>query len=335
MLNGGTDMKDMLTIDDEVFVRLLEENASDDYAYDDTKICIDGLIYYRKSVVLGTTVSSKSTANSLIKREADFDYQFCDDMYEILDRHGIDAIKYARETRGKSKDASLYHYQLDLYSAYPHILKYEKLPVNGNLYEEESQDRLNFYRYNGKVLKNNCIITNDLKEYVEKNNLGECEYLFSTDYKVGSKMGDKLIEMVYKNKRTKEEAKEIHYGYYQKKYIKYDAKNDCYVRNIKYNHEILMVAILSQLVYIMLNLKAIIDDRSSCFVTDAYLFDNLTDINRVNGEIKAMFPNYDYRIYDCQMKNEDDPHGTVIYKSYPDLPDAPRSHHKKCTKAEQ
>ena len=128
-------MKDMLTIDDEVFVRLLEENASDDYAYDDTKICIDGLIYYRKSAVLGTKVSSKSTANSLIKREADFDYQFCDDMYEILDRHEIDAIKYARETRGKSKDESLYHYYFDLYSAYPHILKYEKLPVNGNLYE--------------------------------------------------------------------------------------------------------------------------------------------------------------------------------------------------------
>ena len=332
MLNGGTDMKDMLTIDDEVFVRLLEENASDDYAYDDTKICIDGLIYYRKSVVLGTTVSSKSTANSLIKREADFDYQFCDDMYEIIDRHGIDAIKYARETRGKSKDASLYHYQLDLYSAYPHILKYEKLPVNGNLYEEESPDRLNFYRYTGKVLKNDCIITNDLKEYVEKNNLGTCEYLFSTDYKVGSKMGDRLIEMVYKNKRTKEEAKEIHYGYYQKKYIKYDEKNDCYVRNIKYNHEILMVAILSQLVYIMLNIKAIIDDRSSYFVTDAYLFDNLTDIDRVNREINAMFSNYDYRIYDCQMKNEEDPHGTVIYKSYPDLPDAPRSHHKNAQK---
>ena len=48
-----------------------------------------------------------------------------------------------------------------------------------------------------------------------------------------------------------------------------------------------------------------------------------------------MFPNYDYRIYDCQMKNEEDSHGTVIYKTYPDLPDAPRSHHKKCTKVEQ
>lgn len=335
-------MKDILTIDEEVFVRLLAENPSDDYVYDDTKICIDGLIYYRRSFILRMPVSSKSTANSLIKREADFDYQFCDDMYEIIERHGIYEIKYARETREKSKDTLSYHYQLlsyhyqlDLYSAYPHILKYEKLPVNGNLYEEESQDRLNFYRYTGKVLKNNCIITNDLKDYVEKNNLGECEYLFSTDYKVGSKMGDKLIEMVYKNKRTKKEAKDIHYGYYQKKYIKYDEENDCYVRNIKYNHEILMVAILSQLVYIMLNIKAIINDRSSCFITDAYLFDNLEDIDRVNREIKAMFPNYDYRIYDCHMKNEEDSHGTIIYKTYPDLPDAPRSHHKKCTKEEQ
>lgn len=322
-------MKKTLTIEDAKLNQLLEENKSEDFAYDKYRVAIDGVLYYRKSIVEETT--TKSTAQSLIKKEAEFDYNYCEEMYEILDANGIDHIQYARPAHGSYKDNSRFHYQLDLYSAYPHVLKYEKLPVSGTLYEEENPERLNFYKYEGKYFKNNSIVTNDLKEYIEKNNMGTCTFLFSTDYKIGSKMGDKLIEMVYKNKKTKAEAKEIHYGYYQKKYLQYDLDDDCYVRNTKYNHEILMVAILSQLVYIMMTIKDIIKDDSFHFVTDAYYFDNLEDMNRVVKEMSEKLEHYDYRIFDTTTPSEEDRHGTVIYKSYPDLPDAPRSHHKKCT----
>ena len=194
---------------------------------------------------------------------------------------------------------------------------------------------MNFYKYTGKYLNNNCIITNDLKEYIEKNGLGKCEYMFSTDYKIGSKIGDKLIEMVYKNKKTKEEAKKIHYGFYQKKYLEYDIENDCYNRYEEHKYEILMIAIFSQLVYIMLNIRDIISDDTYYFVKDAYFFNNIDDVNDVASRLKSRFEKYDFRIIDCTVPSEEDKHGTVIYKSYPDLPDAPRSHHKKCTKVEQ
>ena len=331
-------MKKVLSIDDSLLNELLESNKSEDFAWNKNKIVINNVMYYRKSIV--TDASTKSTAQSLIKKEAEFDYNFCDDMYEILDEHKLDHIMYARPARSVVKNDSLranieYHYQIDLYSAYPHILKNEKLPIACNLYTEEDASLLNFYKYTGKYLNNNCIITNDLKEYIEKNGLGKCEYMFSTDYKIGSKIGDKLMEMVYKNKKTKEEAKQIHYGFYQKKYLEYDIENDCYNRYEEHKYEILMIAILSQLVYIMLNIRDIISDDAYHFVTDAYFFNNIDDVNDVASRLKSRFEKYDFRIIDCTVPSEEDKHGTVIYKSYPDLPDAPRSHHKKCTKTEQ
>ena len=265
-------MKKVLSIDDSLLNELLESNKSEDFAWNKNKIVINNVMYYRKSIV--TDTSTKSTAQSLIKKEAEFDYNFCDDMYAILDEHKLDHIMYARPARSVVKNDSLranieYHYQIDLYSAYPHILKNEKLPIAGNLYKEEDTNLLNFYKYTGKYLNNNCIVTNDLKEYIEKNGLGKCEYMFSTDYKIGSKIGDKLMEMVYKNKKTKEEAKQIHYGFYQKKYLEYDIENDCYNRYEEHKYEILMIAILSQLVYIMLNIRDIISDDAYYFITDA------------------------------------------------------------------
>ena len=331
-------MKKVLSIEDSLLNELLEANKSEDFAWNKNKIVINNVMYYRQSIV--TDTSTKSTAQSLIKKEAEFDYNFCDDMYAILDEHKLDHIMYARPARSVVKNDSLranieYHYQIDLYSAYPHILKYEKLPVAGNLYTEEDANLLNFYKYTGKYLNNNCIVTNDLKEYIEKNGFGKCEYMFSTDYKIGSKIGDKLMEMVYKNKKTKEEAKKIHYGFYQKKYLEYDIENDCYNRYEEHKYEILMIAVLSQLVYIMLNIRDIISDDAYHFVTDAYFFNNIDDVNDVASRLKSRFEKYDFRIIDCTIASEEDKHGTVIYKSYPDLPDAPRSHHKKCTKDEQ
>lgn len=320
-------MKKPLTIEDAELDAIIREKKSDVYAWDPSKIIIDGILYYRKSIV-NDEVSTKSTANSLIKKEPVFDYSFMDDIYRILDEHNIDQIFYARPAMKGGNCERDFQFQIDLYSAYPHILNYEKLPVDGTLYTEESADRMNFYVYHGKKLKPDCIVTDDLKNYIEANNLGTCEFLFSTNYQTGSKLGKKLIDMVYKNKKTKAEAKMLHYGYYQKKFIQYDPEHDCYVRNPKYNHELLMVAVLSQLVFIMLNIADIIG-KGGRFVTDAYFFRNEPDLDYINAELQRRFKNYDYRIIDTWKSGTEDKHGEILFKSYPDLKDAPRSHHKK------
>lgn len=316
------------TIEDSELDAILSEKMSEQYAWDTSKIIIDGLLYYRKSIVNEEAPSTKSTAQSLIKKEPAFDYSYMDAVYKILDDKKIPQIFYARPaTRGGNCERD-FQYQIDLYSAYPHVLNYEKLPIDGTLYEEESSDRLNFYVYRGKKLKSDCIVTDDLKKYIDDHNLGETEFLFSTNYQTGSKIGAKLISMVYKNKKTKAEAKMLHYGYYQKKFIQYDRLQDCYIRNPKYNHELLMVAILSQLVYIMLNIRDAIEPGGR-FVTDAYFFRNAPDCQAIAEYMSKNFKNYDYRIIDTWQTGTEDKHGEVLYKSYPDLPEAPRSHHKK------
>ena len=320
-------MKKPLTISDAELDAILQQKQSALYAWDASKIIIDGVLYYRASIV-SDEVPTKSTASSLIKKEPSFDYSYMDTVYKILDNNGINQIYYARPMKQGGNHERDFQYQIDLYAAYPHILNYERLPIDGKLYEVEDPSRLNFYIYRGKHLKNNCIITDDLKNYVEQNNLGECTFIFSTNYQTGSKIGKKLIEMVYKNKKTKAEAKLLHYGYYQKRYIQYDPIQDCYIRNTKYNHELLMVAILSQLVFIMLNIADIFG-KGGHFVTDAYFFRDCPDLDHVNAEMSRLFENYDYRIIDTWTQGTEDKHGKIIYKSYPDLPEAPRSHHKK------
>lgn len=322
-------MRKVKTIMDSLLDEIIIDHESDKYWWDTSKIIIDGVMHYRNSIVKDD-VSNKSTANSLIKKEPVFDYSFMDRVYEIINEHAIDTIFYIRP-RNSDKSANCAHelqYQIDLYSAFPHILKYEKLPVDGNLYTEENKDRMNFYKYTGKFLMNRGIITDDLKNYVEEHYNEKCEFLFSTNYQVGSKMGDKLIDMSYKNKKTKADAKQLHYGYYQKKFLQYDKKQDCYVRNPKYNHELLMVAIFSQLSFIMLNISDIVN-CSGYFVTDAFFFGKEPDIDHIRSEMTRRLKNYDYRIFDTWGDRKEDKHGSILFKSYPDLPDAPRSHKKK------
>ena len=320
-------MKKVFPIADYKIDELLENNKSVEYHWDENKVIYNGVLMTRASIV-DAMPKTKTTASSIIKKDPQFDYSFMDELYIRLDQMGLDHIAYAHvnnEVNGSTK----FRYQLDLYSAYPHVIQYEKMPVDGTLYMEESPDRLNFYLYSGDYLSNHCIITDDLKDYIEEHNLGLCTFMFSTDYCIGCNMGKKLIEMVYKHKGTKAEAKEVHWGYYQKRFLEYIEDEDCYAKRTAYNKEPLMVAIVSQLVFTMVSIRDIIGDNNGRFVVDAYYFDQEPDIDHIKEEMTARFSNYDYRVIDSSKKGTEDKHGEILFKSYPDLKDAPRSHHKK------
>lgn len=313
-------------IEDAKLDALLKAHENENISWDRDKVIIDGIYYYRASKFTDDHVSNKVNAQSLIKSEPAFDYSFMDDIYAILDANNIERVRYPLPNHIKGglnheRDAQ---YMLDLFAAFPHILQYEKMPIDGKLYEEESEDRLNFYLVE-KGLQTGRIATNDLAEYITEHG-GTVKFLFSTDYKIGNKMGERLLTMSYKNEKTKAEAK-INWGYYQKKFIKYIPEEDCYARNPKYNHEPLFIAIQSQLCYILLKTKDITGNKSFRFITDAVYFNEL-DIDTIAEQMKAEFPNYDYRIYDTYQSG-DDKHGVILYKTYKDIPKAPRSHHKK------
>ena len=319
-------MKEIKKINDQLLDVLLDNaEESEELYYDRNKIMINGQLFYRESIISDDKPTTKSTAGSLIRKEPEFNFKdHIDDIYMILDQHGLDGLYYANTQRSAFPTS----YELDLHCAYPHIFKYERLPISSHLYTEESADRMNFYAYWGKLFRYGSIITDELKDYVTEHEGSDVvEYLFSTDYKTGSKIGDFLIAKAYKNKKTKAEIKEIHYGYYQKKYLQYDHVEDCYVKDERNVYELIMIAVVSHLTYIMLNIRDMLD-QSCYFVVDAVHFNELPDVVAFADKMAAKFGNYDWRIRDESSKDGK----TVVYQTYADLPDAPRSHHKKVHK---
>ena len=301
------------TINDKELDKILESTKSDRYVYDKDRVYIDGLLYIRESIA--TEQSTRTNARSLIDKEPYFDYSFMDCVYQLIGNNinDMNAIHCTRPMH-KGRRTHQYRFEIDLYSAYPHVLKYARLPIDGKLYEEETKGKMNFYLYKGDFLKHDSIIVDELKEYIEENNLGECQFLFATDYREGSKMGDWLHQKAFYSQKSKAEIKKIHYGYYQKRYLKYDWDEDCYIRNPKHCHELLMVAILSHLALLMIKIRDEIGDMDGMVVTDAYHWDSDRDLCNLYNMMKKEYPQYNFRIYDYEKQKD------PIFKSYIDPP---------------
>lgn len=296
-------------------------------AYNRHCLKYDGTIYTVNELVEEEQqkyIPPKFTARSLIEKEAYFDYTFMDEVYQILDEHGANRIYYCHYKNNTKKDD--YSYDLDLFSAYPAVLKFGKLPIDGNIYREESPERLNFYLYKGNDLTPNCIVTDTIANILPRK---DTEFLFSTDYRIGSKMGDYLWAKAHKTQEDKKSLKCVHYGYWQKPFLepyvderdslilndetgkmeKGIRKTGYYVRVEGHNHELLMVAICCEMLAIILKL---ITAEYGYVQIDALHFNNKEKMNDLIKIMQTYFPNYDFRI-------EDKTNHTILYKSYEDL----------------
>lgn len=314
-------------IDDKRLDEILSEYIHPTEWYDHNKIINDGITYYRQSIMQDKP--TKGRAKSFIDKEPSLTYSYTEDIYAILDSPTdspmLHVLRYATPTSKGSKTRS-YENEIDLQAAFPHIVNFARIPIDGRLYREEHPDRLNFYIYKGKALNDGCLITDELKNYIDDHNLGDCVYVFSTDFTVGTKLGAKLLDMYNKNTETKARAKEMHWGYFQKQYIRYDKEQDCYVRDERYKSELLMIAIKSHASYIMLKIRESIGIYDGCFVVDAYKWDGDYDIDRIHELFKNEFKDYHYRVYNYTKL----PH--IIYANF--APIKKRSHHaKKTTKS--
>lgn len=332
------------TISDIFLDQILDKKQNDNYHYDRNHIYYHGEVYIRQSYYSeDTKFSKKSTAYSLIKKEDKMDYPFMIKVMRELEERGIDCIKYASVDNRDAMTRDKYEYQIDLYSAYPHILKYEKIPTDRIFTTDYNSNLLNFYLYRGNKITDNCIIEERLANYL-KDQGEEVYYLFSTSYQIGSKMGDKLIDKAYKSIEDKAEVKEVHWGFYQKRFLEHivppKGGEDYYVIREQQKYEIIMVAMKSYLTYMMLQLK---DKLGGAVVVDALFFSPLgttTQNNQIENNIQGakdimqMFPNYDYRIKDMTYEIEKDGKwvSPTLYQTYVDLPtrkERNRQHHKE------
>lgn len=299
------------TVTKEVFKEIYEAHTSDLYHYSTDTIYIDGLPY-TKEMPKTEYKQTKYSALGLLKKEPDFDYSFMERVYKILDEKGIDYIKTPHFC-GDLHDKTEFNRQFDLFSAYPHIVKYEYLPIDGNIYYEELPDKMGFYFYEGPWFEK-CIISSALYKTLKKflpEDSYKMTFLFSTDVKRGSKMGDTLVEACKKSVEEKAETKQVHWGYFEKQYLqKYD---DCYVRNEYFNHQLLMISILSSLYSLILTIAIYLNgiDLGRICVDAVYYNEEDGKTESLIKALKGISERYEYRILD----DEDN----VVYKTYETL----------------
>lgn len=282
---------------------------TDEIYYDRDEVMGKNAVRYVRSGVKREHVEKrKSTAGSLARRDASLKYSFMDEVYSILDEHGIEKIRAIHKHTKNTKD----NYELDFCNAHPTMLKFEKMPADGVLVSDEPHpELLNFYLFEGKEtgFSDKSLVTDDMKEYLEANHIGTCTYLFSTPYIVGTFPGEWLYAKTHNSKEDKKDVKtSIHYGYYQKPYLKLSLMGDCYVRYDNYIYELLICQIFSQIAYY----TSLLYDKlnGSSIIVDAVNFPCYND--STVETVKAILPEYiEFRIRK--------PDGTILYQNYEEL----------------
>lgn len=265
-------------------------------------------LYIRQGTQHTPMSLSKSSAGSLARRDSKLNYTYMDEVYHIFEENGIDHARGIHKLGTQSES----NYEIDVFSAHPTMLKFEKMPSDGFLVKDgPHKDMLNFYLYDGEGgFTRNSIITDDLKSLLDKDHPGHSKYLFSTPYTIGTFPGDWLYTKAHDTQESKKSLKGIHYGYYQKPYLQLSLMGDCYVRYENYKYELLICQIFSQLLYYMLQIYEKLNGVS--IVIDAVHFP-CYDKNTVDI-VKSILPDY----VDFRIRTED--RLTVLYKTYEDLP---------------
>lgn len=252
----------------------------------------------------------KITAGSLARRDAKLNFTYMDEVYHVLDKYDLAHIRCITSVDHKHNS----EYELDIFSAHPTMLAHEKMPTDGKLKTDgPDPDMLNFYYidevYEDKITKN-AIITDDLKEYLTSTKKAHCTYLFSTPYSIGCYPGEYLYAQAHNTVESKQAIKDIHYGYYQKPYLKKSVEGDCYVRYTGYIYELLIAAVFSQLNYYMRRLRD--ELNGSAINVDALGFECYNE--DTVDKIKTILPDYvDFRI------SKDGHKELVVFKTYDDL----------------
>lgn len=282
------------------------------YDRDQVRDAKHGTILYSRSGYHGQYFDNrKSSAGSIARRDASLNYSFMDDVYSTIEPYGITHLRAIHNKTRRTNEG----YELDIRSAHPTMLKFEKMPADGIILKDHPHDdMLNFYLFDGKDTKftDKSIITDDMKNYLESHNIGTCTYLFSTPYVTGTFPGEYLYAKTHNTKEDKANVKsDIHYGYYQKPYLTLSLMEDCYVRNENHIYELLICQIFSQLTYYMTLLSDALN--ASSIIVDAVIF---PCYNEDTVEIvKSILPEYvEFRIMECGSDKEH-----ALYKNYEEL----------------
>lgn len=260
------------------------------------------------------------TMPSLLRKEGVFTYSYMPQIYRTIDRKDLPIELITGpffSTRERGKFREMYQYGIDLKAAYPHILKYALLPTCNRCEEQPFEGSMDlYYVKGGYTLKYMSIVTSEVIAAIPEEEYG---YLCSVSCQEGSKMGDWLHEMAHRSVESKQKIKEVHYGYAERQYIhEYDRDENgtiSYVCNPKDNHALLMVAIRSELVRIMAEIKRTVygDLQHGEINVDCLYFDYEGDITELGDRLNDLIAPYDFRIFRNESEKE------KLYQNYEEL----------------
>ena len=248
-----------------------------------------------------------------------------------LDHHPIFVNQRSAETK--------FGYGLDLYSSYPHCMKYGKMPDGRKFYAADGTESydpfhtdietgmVDFYMLWSPEYGNlGEIATGDLVKFLQSHARGVLAYyLGSCPVLEDSRTGEYLIEQAYKSVESKKALKDIHYGYMQKPYLepihkKRTGEVEAYCINPNQNFELVMCAIQSEQALRIQKVRYEIYgtlERGHQFV-DCLYFNTDRDIQELGDNLRTVIPDFDFRIF----KNTNDKKTVekpILYRTYEPL----------------
>ena len=260
-------------------------------------------------------------------------------LYDRISELKIDRITYPTAGNAGNGDKHDYRYDLDLWAAYPTILRYEDIPTDGAFYTDKPHEgMMNFYGIKSELLTSYSIAEEKLTNYIRKHDANaEITYICSTEYEHGTLFGALTHAQAHKTKESKKALKEIKWGIGAKQYIEVLNLSEKFVNFGRYDAEgyykqdfakcqLVLVAINSYETLYMLQLHDAIG---------GYIQRDAVHTNAAPDEIikqaKAILPEFlDYRIQEkkryvrCDGKSGYGEHPddivATLYQTCPDLP---------------
>ena len=246
-------------------------------------------------------------------------------LYDRISELKIGKITYPTAGNKGNGDKHDYRYDLDLWAAYPTILRYEDIPTDGAFYTDKPHEgMMNFYGIKSDLLTSYSIAEEKLTDYIREHDAAaEITYICSTEYERGTLFGALTHAQAHKTRESKKALKEIKWGIGAKQYIEALSISEKYVNFGRYDVtgyyrqdfakcQLVLVAINSYETLYMLRLH----DAIGGYIQRDAVHTN-ADPDEIIKQAKAILPDFlDYRIQ--EKKEYKRWNGEIGYGEHPD-----------------
>lgn len=303
--------------------KLTEKNENSEVGKYYTTLIYDGHRYTERSfkTMNKEMKKPKVSLTSLLKKDQ---FLKCDKMNQILrivDSFDLGTYPLQPRNRRHEEKKSLQRYGIDLFGAYPSVLKFGIIPDLTTFRPDDSNEvKLGIFIEDG-LYKKGTWVTSPLFEELEDEPIKLIGSFKRIDH---TYTGDRLYTLYHKSIEDKKEAKAgCRWGFLEKRYLEKVKKGEKEYYLIRENnqYELLMTSILS-------NLNFVIDEigrevyggaRWGHQLVDCLYFDTNENIEELGKRLNIKFFEYDFRISKITTKDGKFSENEVLYQTYEDL----------------